>query len=42
MTLNYETLIPPSDPDMRVIVYTADIGSPSAEKLDKLRAAVIG
>ncbi len=38
MTLNYETLIPPSDPDLRVIVYTADVGSPSAAKLDELRA----
>ena len=40
MTLNYETLIPPSDPDLRVIVYTADVGSPSAEKLDMLGAGV--
>jgi transcriptional regulator with XRE-family HTH domain len=36
MTLNYETLIPPTDPDLRVIVYTADVGSPSAEKLAAL------
>src|SRR5262249_30267904 len=39
MTLNYETLIPPTDPDLRVIVYTADAGSPSAEKLETLRAS---
>lgn len=37
MTLNYETLVPPTDPDLRVIVYTADVGSPSAEKLAALR-----
>ena len=38
MTLNYETLVPPSDPDLRVIVYTADVGSPSQEKLETLSA----
>jgi transcriptional regulator with XRE-family HTH domain len=38
MTLNYETLIPPGDPQLRVIVYTADIGSPAAEKLNILKA----
>lgn len=36
MTLNYETLIPPTDPNLRVIVYTTDVGSPSAEKLAAL------
>jgi hypothetical protein len=29
MTLNYETLIPPIGPDLRVIVYTADVGWPT-------------
>ena len=29
---------PPSDPDLRVIVYTADVGSPSQEKLETLSA----
>ena len=36
MTLNYETLVPPTDPDLRVILYTADVGSPSAAKLAEL------
>jgi transcriptional regulator with XRE-family HTH domain len=38
LTLNYETLVPPGDPQLRVIVYTADVGSPAAEKLDILRS----
>jgi hypothetical protein len=38
MTLNYETLVPPSDPDLRVIVYTADVGSLSQQKLETLSA----
>jgi len=33
MTINYESLVPPTDPGMSLIVYTADTGSPSEEKL---------
>jgi len=33
MTINYESLVPPTDPGTSLIVYTADTGSPSEEKL---------
>ncbi|MFD9741700.1 helix-turn-helix transcriptional regulator [Umezawaea sp. NPDC059074] len=33
MAINYETLVPPTDPGMSLILYTADTGSPSEEKL---------
>jgi transcriptional regulator with XRE-family HTH domain len=33
MTINYESLVPPADQGMSLIVYTADPGSPSEEKL---------
>ncbi|MBE8516059.1 helix-turn-helix domain-containing protein [Amycolatopsis sp. H6(2020)] len=33
MTINYETLVPPTDPDLSLIIYTAPAGSPSEEKL---------
>ena len=36
LTLNYEALIPPSDPELRVIIYTAEVGSPSDERLREL------
>jgi transcriptional regulator with XRE-family HTH domain len=43
MVINYESLVPPSDPDLSLIVYTAATGSPSEEKLrllaEKNRAA---
>ncbi|WP_328616759.1 hypothetical protein OHS18_10015 [Amycolatopsis sp. NBC_00355] len=33
MVINYESLVPPSDPELSLIVYTAATGSPSEEKL---------
>jgi hypothetical protein len=36
LTLNYETLLMPADPGLSLIIYTADRGSPSAEKLQVL------
>lgn len=33
MTLRYETLAPPGDDGQLVVIYTADRGSPSEEKL---------
>jgi transcriptional regulator with XRE-family HTH domain len=39
LTLNYETLLFPADPGLSLIVYTADRGSPSAEKLQQLASS---
>jgi hypothetical protein len=36
MSINYETLVPPTDPHLWLIIYTADTGSPSAERLTRL------
>lgn len=36
MVLNYETLRLPADPGLSVILYTADTGSPSAQRLTEL------
>ncbi|HET6293106.1 MAG TPA: hypothetical protein VFG33_07015 [Kribbella sp.] len=36
MTLRYETLAPPGDDGQSVVIYTADRGSPSEEKLQLL------
>ncbi|TKK87809.1 helix-turn-helix domain-containing protein [Herbidospora galbida] len=36
MTLNYESLIPPADPHLSLIIYSAATGSPSEEKLRRL------
>ncbi len=36
MTINYESLVPPADPDLSLIVYSAATGSPSEEKLKLL------
>jgi transcriptional regulator with XRE-family HTH domain len=33
MTINYESLVPPTDPELSLIIYTAAKGSPSEEKL---------
>lgn len=38
-TLNYETLQLPADPGLSLIIYSADRGSPSAEKLAALAQA---
>jgi len=38
MTINYESLVPPADPELSIIVYTAATGSPSEEKLKILAA----
>ncbi|MET8157917.1 helix-turn-helix transcriptional regulator [Sphaerisporangium sp. NPDC005289] len=36
MTLNYESLVPPTDPGMWLILYSAATGSPSEDKLKSL------
>ncbi|MEE1938307.1 helix-turn-helix transcriptional regulator [Streptomyces sp. TRM 70361] len=36
LTVEYETLVPPGDPDTTVFVYTAEAGSPSKRALDLL------
>lgn len=36
MEINYESLVPPGDPDLSLIIYTAATGSPSDEKLKLL------
>jgi transcriptional regulator with XRE-family HTH domain len=36
MTINYESLVPPADPELSLIVYSAATGSPSEEKLKLL------
>lgn len=38
MTLNYETMHPPADPGLSLVLYTADVGSPSEAKLRELLA----
>ncbi len=40
MTINYESLVPPADPQLSVIVYSAATGSPSADKLRLLAERV--
>jgi transcriptional regulator with XRE-family HTH domain len=36
LTLNYESLIPPTDPDLWLIIYSPPTGSPSEDKLRSL------
>lgn len=38
MTLNYETMHLPADPGLSLVLYTADVGSPSEAKLHELVA----
>jgi transcriptional regulator with XRE-family HTH domain len=40
MTINYESLVPPGEPDLSLIIYSAATGSPSEEKLKLLSSWV--
>lgn len=39
MTLHYETLLLPADPGLKLILYSADRGSPSADRLRQLTSS---